>query len=84
MLIQVIITHVIADLRHLSDRMDFGVDERRPDTGRTLPLEAHVVPLSSGQLHTLRGHQTVFDRHSHSFFGMNVHPPQQQRIFFVP
>lgn len=80
---QVIITHVIADDRYLSDRMDFGVDERRPDAGQTLPLEAHVVPLSSGQLHALRGHQTVFDRHSHGFLGVNVHPPQQQRRFFV-
>lgn len=83
MLIQVIITHIIADLRHLSDRMDFCVDERCPDAGRTLPLEAHVVPLSSDQLHTLRSHQTVFDRYSHSFFRMDVHSPQQQRLFFV-
>jgi hypothetical protein len=47
MIIQVIVTHVIADYRYLSDRVDFGVNERRPDAGKTLPLKAHVVPLSS-------------------------------------
>lgn len=75
-------THVIGG-GYLSDRMDFGVDEHGPDAGRGLPLEADVVPVSSGQRCVFRGHQPILDRHPHRFLRLHVNPPQQNRFFFA-